>query len=52
LGRDSLKQVFEAQMAVPYFPVDMSAMNAKRKFKEVCAGTPFESATMKSPPRG
>jgi len=35
LGRDSLKQVFEAQMALPYFPVDMSAMNAKRKFKEV-----------------
>ncbi len=35
LGRDSLKQVFEAQMAMPYFPVDMSAMSAKRKFKEV-----------------
>src|SRR5262249_23411214 len=26
LGRDSLKQVFETQMASPYFPVDMSAM--------------------------
>jgi len=38
LGRDSLKQVFEAQMALPYFPVDMSAMNAKRKFKEVDGG--------------
>jgi len=35
LGRDSLKQVFEAQMATPYFPVDMSAMSAKRKFREV-----------------
>jgi phosphoribosyl 1,2-cyclic phosphodiesterase len=35
LGRDSLKQVFETQMALPYFPVDLSAMNAKRKFKEV-----------------
>lgn len=35
LGRDSLEQVFEAQMAMPYFPVDVSAMNAKRKFKEV-----------------
>jgi phosphoribosyl 1,2-cyclic phosphodiesterase len=41
LGRDSLKQVFEAQMAVPYFPVDMSAMSAKRKFKEVSGGDTF-----------
>jgi len=41
LGRDSLKQVFEAQMAVPYFPVDMSAMSAKRKFKEVDGGDTF-----------
>jgi phosphoribosyl 1,2-cyclic phosphodiesterase len=42
LGRDSLKQVFEAQMAVPYFPVDMSAMNAGRKFKEVSGGDTFQ----------
>ena len=41
LGRDSLKQVFEAQMALPYFPVDMSAMSAKRKFKEVDGGDFF-----------
>jgi phosphoribosyl 1,2-cyclic phosphodiesterase len=41
LGRDSLKQVFEAQMALPYFPVDMSAMNAKRKFKELADGDSF-----------
>src|SRR5260370_6378686 len=41
LGRDSLKQVFEAQMALPYFPVDLSAMNAKRKFKEVADGDAF-----------
>ncbi len=41
LGRDSLKQVFEAQMALPYFPVDMSAMSAKRKFKEVDGGDSF-----------
>jgi phosphoribosyl 1,2-cyclic phosphodiesterase len=41
LGRDSLKQVFEAQMALPYFPVDISAMNAKRKFKEVEGGDTF-----------
>ena len=42
LGRDSLEQVFEAQMAMPYFPVDISAMNAKRKFKEVQGGDSFE----------
>ena len=41
LGRDSLKQVFEAQMALPYFPVDMTAMNAKRKFQEVDGGESF-----------
>jgi phosphoribosyl 1,2-cyclic phosphodiesterase len=38
LGRNSLKQVFEAQMALPYFPVDLSAMSAKRKFTEVGDG--------------
>jgi phosphoribosyl 1,2-cyclic phosphodiesterase len=41
LGRDSLKQVFEAQMALPYFPVDMSAMSAKRRFQEVAGGDAF-----------
>jgi phosphoribosyl 1,2-cyclic phosphodiesterase len=41
LGRDSLKQVFEAQMALPYFPVDMSAMCAKRRFQEVAGGDAF-----------
>src|SRR5713101_8327929 len=41
LRRDSLKQVFETQMALPYFPVDMSAMNAKRRFKEVGGGDTF-----------
>ncbi len=41
LGRDSLKQVFETQMATPYFPVDLSAMSAKRKFKEVAGGESF-----------
>jgi phosphoribosyl 1,2-cyclic phosphodiesterase len=42
LGRDSLKQVFETQMALPYFPVDLSAMSAKRKFKEVEGGDVFK----------
>jgi phosphoribosyl 1,2-cyclic phosphodiesterase len=42
LGRDSLKQVFETQMAQPYFPVDLSAMCAKRKFQEVEGGDSFK----------
>jgi phosphoribosyl 1,2-cyclic phosphodiesterase len=42
LGRESLKQVFEAQMALPYFPVDLSAMSAQRKFKEVSGGESFD----------
>ncbi len=42
LGRDSLKQVFEAQMAHPYFPVDLSAMSAARQFSEVSSGDQFE----------
>jgi len=41
LGRDSLRQVFEAQMALPYFPVDFSAMSARRKFREVEGGETF-----------
>src|SRR5277367_5320514 len=42
LGPDSLRQVFETQMALPYFPVDFSAMSAKRKFREVDGGETFE----------
>jgi phosphoribosyl 1,2-cyclic phosphodiesterase len=38
LGRDSLKQVFETQMAYPYFPVDVSAMTADREFTEISGG--------------
>ena len=38
LGRDSLKRVFEAQMALPYFPVDLSAMSAARDFTELSGG--------------
>src|SRR5246127_3559638 len=41
LGRDSLKQVFETQMATPYFPVHMSAMTPKKKFMEVSGGDSF-----------
>lgn len=41
LGPDSLKQVFETQMAHPYFPVDLSAMSAARDFTEVAGGDQF-----------
>ena len=41
LGRDSLKQVFETQMAMPYFPVNMSAMAARKRFMEVSGGDSF-----------
>lgn len=47
LGRNSLKQVFEAQMALPYFPVELSAMSAKRVFQEVAGGESFEIAGVK-----
>jgi phosphoribosyl 1,2-cyclic phosphodiesterase len=42
LGQDSLKRVFEAQMAHPYFPVDLSAMSAARDFTEVAGGDRFQ----------
>jgi phosphoribosyl 1,2-cyclic phosphodiesterase len=42
LGRNSLRQVLETQMALPYFPVDFSAMSARRKFREVGGGETFE----------
>ena len=42
LGRDSLKRVFEAQMAHPYFPVNLSAMSAQRKFTELSGGDVFD----------
>jgi phosphoribosyl 1,2-cyclic phosphodiesterase len=38
LGPDSLKQVFETQMAFPYFPVSPTAMSAEREFTEICGG--------------
>jgi phosphoribosyl 1,2-cyclic phosphodiesterase len=41
LGQDSLRQVFETQMALPYFPVDFSEMSAKRKFRELEGGESF-----------
>ena len=47
LGADSLKRVFEAQMAYPYFPVDLSAMSAHREFTEVNGGDNFQVAGAK-----
>jgi phosphoribosyl 1,2-cyclic phosphodiesterase len=38
LGRNSLRQVLEAQLAKPYFPVDLSMMAAERSFREVGGG--------------
>ena len=42
LGRDSLRQVLEAQLARPYFPVDLSLMHANREFSEITGGNQFD----------
>ncbi len=42
LGRNSLKQVLEAQLASPYFPVDVSSMESSRSFREVSGGESWE----------
>lgn len=42
LGRNSLQRVLDAQMAKPYFPVDVSAMAAKREYTELIGGEQFE----------
>ncbi|MGA8368239.1 MAG: MBL fold metallo-hydrolase [Candidatus Acidiferrales bacterium] len=38
LGRDSLRQVFEGQLASPYSPVNLSLITAARYFREVRGG--------------
>jgi len=38
LGRNSLRQVLETQMANPFFPVDTSAMTASREFTDITDG--------------
>src|SRR5579862_926683 len=38
LGPDSLRQVLEAQLASPYFPVDVNMMTAGREFHEINGG--------------
>ena len=42
LGRDSLRQVLEAQLARPYFPVDLSLMHAGREFSEITGDNQFD----------
>ena len=42
LGRNSLRQVLEAQLAKPYFPVDVSIMEATRSFREVTGGEQWD----------
>lgn len=42
LGPDSLKQVLEAQLASPYFPVNSSVMAAGREFHEVTGGDKWD----------
>ncbi|HVB57293.1 MAG TPA: MBL fold metallo-hydrolase [Candidatus Acidoferrales bacterium] len=42
LGPDSLRQVLEAQLASPYFPVDITMMTAARSFREVTGGERWE----------
>lgn len=42
LGRDSLRQVLEAQLARPYFPVDLTLMHSAREFTEISGGDQFE----------
>ncbi|HTS12606.1 MAG TPA: MBL fold metallo-hydrolase [Candidatus Limnocylindrales bacterium] len=42
LGPNSLRQVLEAQLAKPYFPVDVSMMTAERDFHEISGGEKWE----------
>ena len=42
LGPDSLRQVLEAQLAKPYFPVDVTMMTAQRDFHEIAGGQKWE----------
>ncbi len=42
LGRNSLRQVLEAQLAKPYFPVDVGTMAATRTFREITGGDQWD----------
>ncbi len=41
VGDDSLKRVFETQMARPYFPVNFGDMSAAREFTQITGGDQF-----------
>ncbi len=42
LGPNSLRKVLEAQLASPYFPVDLTKLTAHREFEEISGGDRFE----------
>jgi phosphoribosyl 1,2-cyclic phosphodiesterase len=42
LGRNSLRQVLEAQFASPYFPIDVNMMSAERFFREIEGGDQWD----------
>jgi phosphoribosyl 1,2-cyclic phosphodiesterase len=42
LGPNSLQQVLQAQLASPYFPVDLTTMAARRKYREVTGGEKWD----------
>jgi phosphoribosyl 1,2-cyclic phosphodiesterase len=42
LGPNSLRQVLEAQLAKPYFPIDVTTMSAEREFHEIAGGAKWE----------
>jgi phosphoribosyl 1,2-cyclic phosphodiesterase len=47
LGPNSLRQVLEAQLAKPYFPIDVSTMSAQREFHEIAGGAKWEAKSTK-----
>jgi phosphoribosyl 1,2-cyclic phosphodiesterase len=47
LGPNSLRQVLEAQLAKPYFPVDVAMMTAEREFHEIAGGQKWATGETK-----
>jgi len=45
LGRNSLRQALESQLASPYFPVNVNTMTAPRCFREVSGGETWNVGT-------
>jgi phosphoribosyl 1,2-cyclic phosphodiesterase len=42
LGPDSLRQALQAQLARPYFPVDLTMAAASREYREIAGGGEFD----------